>query len=146
VKILVQNRRNRGWSLLEIIVAIAITATLAVAAVDAYFQAFRANMRKAEMLIRDLEILKQNLRTAIACGQTQEPADETALAAQILPSIRIQGLALTGNEQADAHTLGFSNLSVGTLDIVDGNGTPIALGNTASVTLTDGTVVTSASR
>jgi len=127
-------------------VAVAIAATLAAAGANTYFQAFRANMRKAEMLIRDIEMLKQNLCTAIACGEAQEPTDETTLAAQILPAIRIQGLALTGNEQTDAYTLGFSNLSVGTLDAVDANGTLIGLGTPASITLPNGTVVTSTSR
>jgi prepilin-type N-terminal cleavage/methylation domain-containing protein len=146
VKILLRNRQNRGWSLLEILVAVAIAATLAAAGVTTYFQAFRANVRKAEMLISDIETLKQNLRTAIDSGEAPAPADEMALAAQILPSIKIQGLALIGNPQADAQTLGFSDLSVGTLDVEDSNGDVITPGTTASVTLNDGTVVTSASR
>jgi prepilin-type N-terminal cleavage/methylation domain-containing protein len=146
VKILVLNRRNRGWSLVEIIVAVAIAATLAAAGVTTYFQALRAGMRKAEILISQIETLKQNLRTAIDSGEAQEPADETALAAKILPLIRLQGLSLTGNPQADARTLGFARLSVGTLDTVDGTGTVITPGHTASITLDNGAVVTSTSR
>lgn len=132
--------------MVEIIVVVAIAATLVAAGVTTYFEAFRANMRKAEMLISEIEMFKQALRTTIDSGQASAPADESALAAQILPSIRVQGTTLTGNPQVDAHTLGFSSLSVGTLDIVDGNGTVISPGTTASVTLNDGIVVTGASR
>lgn len=131
---------------MEIIVAVAIAATLAAAGVTTFFQAFRANMRKAEVLISEIETLKQGLRTAIDSGEASAPADETALAARILPSIRVQGLALTGNPQTDARTLGFSDLSVGTLDTVDATGTVITPGTPTSITLDDGTVVTSASR
>ncbi|MBV8899166.1 MAG: type II secretion system protein [Verrucomicrobia bacterium] len=146
MNILVRNRRIRGWSLLEIIVAVAIVATLAGVGISSYFQWFRANMRRAEMLISQIETLKQGLSAAIVSGETSTPADESALAAQILPSIKVQGGALTGNPQTDAQTLDVSSISVGTLDTVDGTGTVVMPGTSASITLTNGVVVTSTSR
>ena len=126
--------------------AVAIVATLAAAATTAYFQWYRANMRMAETLISQIETLKQALSTAIDSGEAPAPADESALAAQVLPSIKVQGGALTGNPQADAQTVGVSSISVGSLDTVDGTGTVVTPGTSASITLTNGVVVTSTSR
>lgn len=131
---------------MEIIVTVAIVATLAGVGTTSYFQWYRANMRMAEALLSQIETLKQALRTAIDSGEASAPADESALAAQILPSIKIQGGALTGNPQADAQTAGVSSISVGSLDTVDGTGTVVTPGNSASITLTNGVVVTSTSR
>ena len=125
---------------------VALGATLAAAGFSSHIQSVRGNSRKAEMLISQIERLKQNLSIAIACGETSAPLNESALAARILPSIRVQGLTLVGNQQADANTLGFFDLSIGSLDVVDSNGKIISHGNTASITLNDGTVITSESR
>jgi hypothetical protein len=124
----------------------AITATLGGAALAAYsVQAQRASMRRAEVLISQIETVKQILCTKINSGKIPVPANNAALAALVLPAIQVEGAGLTGNPQADADTLGISSLSVGTLDAVNAIGTVVP-GTPASVILPDGSLVTSESR
>ena len=116
MKNLIQNRRSAGWNLIEIIVAVAIGASIAAAGVAAYQgEAQKAAVAKAKDFISQVETKKQQILTDIAAGDTSAQATPTFLANQI----KVQGKTLSGNAATDAQTLGFSAISYGTFDQVN---------------------------
>ena len=114
--------------------------------VNAYNSAVqRLTAQRAEMLISEIESLKQIRRKSIDFNECSAPADDAALAAWVLQMIKVPGVTLTGIPATDAHTLGFADISVGTVDTVGGNGAVTIPGIPARITLRNGVVVTSAS-
>ena len=136
------NRRSRsGWSLVEVIFAVAIAAAMIAASIVAYLeQAQRAAVQKAEVLVSQIETVKQVMRKSIDFGECAAPADDVALARQVLQEVKVSGVQLVGDPDTDAHTLGFAGVSVGTLDTVDADGN-VNPGNSATVTLPNGVTV-----
>jgi hypothetical protein len=141
LSILVQNRRAPGWNLIEVVFGVAIAATMVATSIIAYFaESQRAAVRKAEMFVSQIEMVKQTLRKSIDFGECEAPPDDSALAAQVLSEITVNGVNLTCNATTDAQTMGFADLSVGTLDSVDPNG-DVRPGTSATVTLKNGVSV-----
>jgi Tfp pilus assembly protein PilE len=136
MKRLIHNRRSAGWNLIEIIVAVAIGASIAAAGVAAYQgEAQKAAVAKAKDFIAQVETKKQQILTDIAAGDTNATASSPYLAGQI----KVQGKALSGTATTDASTLGFSAISYGTFDQVDtSTGTVTTPGVSAWVELTNG--------
>ena len=138
MKRLIQNRRSAGWNLIEIIVAVAIGASIAAAGVVAYQgEAKKAAVAKAKTFISQIESKKAVvLADASSADNTAPlPADEPSLAALILPDMKVQGQSVGSDEGAAAAALGFQSVSVGTLDVLKPDGTLQQAGTPASVTL-----------
>jgi prepilin-type N-terminal cleavage/methylation domain-containing protein len=138
MKRLIQNRRSAGWNLIEIIVAVAIGASIAAAGVAAYQgEAQKAAVAKAKDFIAQVETKKQQVITDIASGDTTA----TATAAYVASQIKVQGKALTGTAATDATTLGFQAINYGTFDTVANDGTVTPETQSAYVQLNNGTYV-----
>lgn len=138
VKKLIQNRRSAGWNLIEIIVAVAIGASIAAAGVAAYQgEAQKAAVAKAKDFIAQVETKKQQLLADVNSGDPNAVADVTHVATQI----KVQGQALTGNAGTDATTLGFKAINYGGLDTFDGNGNVVTSGSPAYVELNNGSYI-----
>jgi prepilin-type N-terminal cleavage/methylation domain-containing protein len=138
VKKLIQNRRSAGWNLIEIIVAVAIGASIAAAGVAAYQgEAQKAALAKAKDFISQVETKKQQLLADVNSGDPNAVADISHVANQI----KVQGQTLTGTAATDATTLGFKTINYGTLDTFDGNGNVQTQGSPAYVQLNNGSFV-----
>ena len=137
MKRLIQNRRSAGWNLIEIIVAVAIGASIAAAGVVAYQgEAKKAAVAKAKTFISQVESKKAVVLAdaSSADNNTTLPTDASGLAALILPDMKVQGQSVGSTEAAAASALGFNSVTVGTLDIVNPDGS-VTAGTPASVTL-----------
>lgn len=140
MKKLIQNRRSAGWNLIEIIVAVAIGASIAAAGVAAYQgEAQKAAIAKAKDFISQVETKKQQLLADANSGDTNAIADITHVAQQI----RVQGVPLTGTPSTDAAALGFKTLSYGNMDTVAADGTVTAETEPAYVQVNSGQYVVS---
>lgn len=126
--------------------AVAIGASIAAAALLLYsVELQRTNTAKALQLIAQIEGLKMNLRKQIDFGECSTPSSDAALASQVLQNIKMEGVPLSGVPQTDANTLGFSSLTVGTLDTENLDGSVALPGTPASVTLRNGSMLGGAS-
>jgi prepilin-type N-terminal cleavage/methylation domain-containing protein len=135
---IIQNRRSAGWNLIEIIVAVAIGASIAAAGVAAYQgEAQKAAVAKAKDFISQVETKKQQTVADIATGDTQATATATYVASQI----KVQGKPLSGTASEDATTLGFKAINYGNFDTVANDGTVTAETQSAWVQLQNGTYV-----
>lgn len=138
MKRLIQNRRSAGWNLIEIIVAVAIGASIAAAGVAAYQgEAQKAAVAKAKDFIAQVETKKAQIVTDIASGDTTATTALSYLAGQI----KVQGKTLTGDASADAATLGFAALNYGNMDTQNDNGVVTSESQSAWVQLANSSVV-----
>ena len=141
MKKLIQNRRSAGWNLIEIIVAVAIGASIAAAGVAAYQgEAKKATLAKAKAFISDVESKKAALLADIETGNPPSGYTDPDVNGYVLPQIKVQGTALTG--VGDAPKMGFATIDCGSLDTLSADGTTVTkAGTPAKVTLNDGTVL-----
>ncbi|HEY0791714.1 MAG TPA: hypothetical protein VGD78_11680 [Chthoniobacterales bacterium] len=135
------------WNLVKLVVAVVVGASITSAALVSYgAEIRRANASRAAQLVAQIEGLKTKLSREIDFGERPSPTNGVELASQLLPNILLKGVPLTGRPETDAVTLGFSALSVGTLDTENPGGSVSTPGTPASVTLTDGTIVGGSNR
>ncbi|HEY0791712.1 MAG TPA: hypothetical protein VGD78_11670 [Chthoniobacterales bacterium] len=142
MKKLFNNRRSGGWNLIEIIVAVAIGASIAAAGVVAYQgEAKKASVAKAKQFISQVETKKASILSDVVSGAIA--AAPSPLDTAILTGMKVNGKPLTGvsGAGADATTLGFAWITVGALDTLNADGSVNVPGAVASVTLNGGTVV-----
>ncbi|MBV8899165.1 MAG: prepilin-type N-terminal cleavage/methylation domain-containing protein [Verrucomicrobia bacterium] len=138
MKRLIQNRRSAGWNLIEIIVAVAIGASIAAAGVAAYQgEAQKAAVAKAKDFIAQVETKKAQIVTDIASGDTTATTALSYLAGQI----KVQGAALSGDPSADAAKLGFKALDYGNMDTQNTDGSVTSETHSAWVQLANSSVV-----
>ncbi len=140
MKNLIQNRRSAGWNLIEIIVAVAIGASIAAAGVAAYQgEAKKAAMAKARQFISQVETKKASIQSDLVAGVISTLPTGASLDALVLKDMKVQGTPLTGVASNDAGKLGFQSISIGSLDLLAPDGSVSSYGAVAQVTLNGGT-------
>ena len=140
MKKLIQNRRSAGWNLIEIIVAVAIGASIAAAGVVAYQgEAKKAAVAKAKQFISQVESKKAAIVSDVSSGEITAPSSSD-LQSLILADIKVQGDTVTSLSDA-AGKMGVSSITLGDLPTVNADGT-LSGGSAASVTLKNGGSVT----
>jgi prepilin-type N-terminal cleavage/methylation domain-containing protein len=110
MKKLIQNRRSAGWNLIEIIVAVAIGASIAAAGVVAYTgEVNKAVEAKAKMVLGQISTKKAQLQAAYEAGEIAAPS---------VPGDVIAELKISGKQYADASSLatalGVTTVNIGT--------------------------------
>jgi len=143
VKNLIKNHWSGGWNLIEIIVAVAIGASIAAAGVVAYQgEAKKAAVAKAKQFVSQVETKKALILADILAGSEASLPSGSDLDRLVLTSMTVSGRALTGVIANDAPALGFALISIGSLDTFDpDSGDMNRPGEPASVTLNDGTII-----
>jgi prepilin-type N-terminal cleavage/methylation domain-containing protein len=130
MKKLIQNRRSAGWNLIEIIVAVAIGASIAAAGVIAYTgEVNKAVEAKAKMVVGQIATKKAQLQASVEAGEIDAPSD---LNATMLGELKISGKAYPSLSELQT-ALGVTTVNFGS-----------TLVDTPSITLKNGKVVSGA--